>query len=114
MTSKFHTAQINPKDPLSKEDIAPSNGRELFTQLSQVAHGFSAADVQSAAVNLLVNVVRQNHDTRYAAERAFDEIVGGAKNLLLEKHYDMVGKRRNIFPFDQVIVPMRVEARSKG
>jgi hypothetical protein len=58
--------------------------------------------VIGAAVNLLVNAIRQNVETRSGAERVFDELFGRAKNILLEQHYDPVtGKRRNIFPFTQ-------------
>jgi len=94
---------VNLQDPMQKTDFAPPNAKELFDSLSKAADGFSAADVMSAAANLLVNSVRCAHATCAGAERAFDEVVGRSKHLLLEKHYDMVGKRRNIFPFDQVI-----------
>lgn len=56
-------------------------------------------------MNLLVNAVRQNCITRREAERAFDELVGRTKNLLLEQHYDPVsGRRRNVFPHTQHIM----------
>jgi hypothetical protein len=88
---------LNPKDPLGQ-----TPERQLFELLSKVASGHDSKVVVGAAMNLLVNAVRQNHGTRQRAEHAFDELVGRTKNMLLEQHYDPVtNKRRNIFPFTQ-------------
>jgi len=76
----------------------------LFDAFNNAASGYEHQFVVGAAMNLLVNAVRQNCATRNDAERTFDELVGRTKNLLLEKHYDPVtNKRRNIFPFTQVV-----------
>lgn len=105
---------VNPKDPLHKAAAAPDAARELFGAFSKVAHGFARADAITAAVNVLVNAIRQDHPTRLGAERAFDELFGRTKNILLEQHYDMVGKRRNIFPFHQTMNIPYFDARKKN
>jgi len=92
----------NPKDPILK--TGPEVEQKLFEAMGKLASGHDHAVVAGATINLLVNLVRQNCATRQEAERAYDELVGRAKNLLLEKHYDPVtNKRRNIFPFTQVV-----------
>ena len=92
----------NPNDPLLKS--GPEVERELFEAFTKQATGHDQQIVAGVAVNLLVNVIRQSCATREAAERAFDELFGRAKNLLLTQHYDPVtNKRRNVFPFTQHI-----------
>lgn len=94
--------QHNPKDPMNKS--GPDRERELFQMLGKVASGFDGDVVVGAAMNLLVNAIRQRCATRTEAERMFDELAGRSKNLLLEQHYDPVSnKRRNVFPFTQVV-----------
>lgn len=88
----------NPKDPLH---AGPEAAKQLFRSFGQVAHGFPADAVMDAAINILINAIRGTQATRAGAERVYDEIVGRGKNVLLERHYDNLGKRRNIFPFDQ-------------
>lgn len=92
--------QHNVKDPML--GTGPDAERRIFEAFSQISSGCSHENVIGASMNLLVNALRQNCATRQQAERAFDELVGRAKNLLLEKHYDPVSnKRRNVFPFTQ-------------
>lgn len=99
---QHNLGQHNPKDPMSKS--GPDRERELFQMIGKVATGFDGDVVVGAAINLLVNAVRQTCPTRQAAEKQFDDLVGKAKNLLLEQHYDPVSsKRRNVFPFTQVV-----------
>jgi hypothetical protein len=93
----------NPADPLHKTDVAAPNAQELFGRLGEVCRGFPHEAVLAAAVNVIVNCVRQKHAKRSGAEKEFDELTGKAKNILLERHYDLAGNRRNIFPFDQII-----------
>lgn len=104
---------INRNDPLHKPTTAPLPARELFDRFSAVANGFGTSDVATAAVNLLVNVIRQQHASRSAAEKSFDEMLGRAKNVLLEQHYDLTGKRRNVFPFHQIVEMQHFDARKK-
>ncbi len=92
----------NPKDPMLKS--GPDAERRLFEALGRVCSGHDGAVVNGAVMNLLVNSVRQACATRGEAERVFDELVGRSKNLLLEQHYDPVtNRRRNIFPYTQVV-----------
>jgi hypothetical protein len=93
-------SQTNPKDPLLK--AGPTYQRELFNRFAQNANGFSTEDVIGAASNIIINALRQAHSTRIAAESRYDEIFGKMKSLLLN-HYDVLGRKRGVFPFDQVI-----------
>lgn len=94
--------KTNPNDPLTK--VGAEGQQELFQSLVSSSAGHPKDDVINAAVNLLINAVRQHCSTRAVAEKTFDEIVGRAKSLLLDAHYDAAtNKRRNIFPFHQVI-----------
>lgn len=95
----------NPKDPLHKS--GPEAERELFRALGAVCSGFPQEAVLGAAANLLVNAIRQGQPTREGAREKFDELTARVRMLLLDQHYDGLGKRRNVFPFHQVIeVPL--------
>src|SRR5947207_1230289 len=94
----------NPKDPLLKS--GPDYQRLLFDRLSKAADGFQGDEVINAAANIIINVLRQTHTTRDAAEKRFDELFGRTKTILLD-HYDQLGRKRGIFPFDQTIVVPR-------
>ena len=100
----------NPKDPLHK--AGPEAGRQLYKELSGVCHGFGGDAVIDAAINLIITVIRQAHPTWSSAEKSFDEKYGRAKTVLKD-HYDSNGKRKNIFPFDQVIVMPRFKDPKK-
>lgn len=98
----------NPKDPLHKS--GSESQLVLFRKFSHEASGHAVEDAIGAALNILVNAVRQAHPTRGGAERSYDEHVGRAKHLLLN-HYDgMTGRRHNIFPHHQVIQMPHLEA----
>jgi hypothetical protein len=99
----------NPKDPLRK--AATANEQELFREVGRTLNAAPAEMVSGIAVNLLVNVLRQQHASKHAAERAFDEVTAKAKSLLLDQHYDLTGRRRNVFPFHQVVQMPRFDAR---
>jgi hypothetical protein len=81
----------------------PDRPRELFAQLSKVCHGFSSEEVAAAAINLMINAIRQTNEMQSGAARSFDELAGRAKHLLLEQHYSGDGKRRNVFPHTQTL-----------
>ena len=100
----------NPADPLHK--AGPPSGRELFKRFGSVADGFPHDAVLDAAVNLIINTLRQSHATWADAERAYDELFGRTKTILRD-HYDPLGKRRNVFPFDQFINMDHVDFRDK-
>jgi hypothetical protein len=92
--------QHNPKDPLNRE------GREaaLFEAFGRAADGHDVSTVASVSMNTFLGAIRTAHATREAAERAFDEYTARAKGLLLDRHYDPVtNRRRNVFPFTQVV-----------
>lgn len=91
----------NPKDPL--RDAGPPNDAELFRRFSEMSAGFPVDVVLRAAMNVVLNALRQAHSRRASAEKSFDELVGRSKHVLLEMHYDGMGNRRNIFPYDQKI-----------
>lgn len=91
---------MSSKDPLVL--ATPNRQRELFDRFSRDADGYSAEDVLGAAANLLVNAVRQTQPTRGQAEARFDELFGRTKQVLMD-HYDMLGRKRGVFPYDQVV-----------
>lgn len=91
------------QDPLKDASLIPERPRQLFEKLSKSADGFTANEVATAAINLLINSIRQSKATRDEAAKAFDELTGQAKHLLLEKHYHGNGQRRNVFPHNQII-----------
>lgn len=99
------------KDPLV---LSTSNGqRELFDRMSRAADGFTAEDVIGAAANMLINAVRQSQPTRAGAEARFDELFGRSKQVLVD-HYDSLGRKRGIFPFDQIIEVSKLDFRTKN
>lgn len=94
------TIGTNPKDPLLKS--GPDQQREVFNKFVQLAHGFSVEEVVGAAMNLIVNAVRQAHPMRRTALDSLDQTTTRTRELLAS-HYDASGKRRNVFPFHQTI-----------
>lgn len=86
-------------DPLLS---TPDDQKRLFDAICGVANGFTAEQVLGATVNVLVNAVRQAHPTHAGARASIEQMAESAKKLLAE-HYDLMGKRRNVFPFHQVI-----------
>lgn len=96
-------------DPLKQ---TPEPQRELFDAFCKVAHGFSAEQVAGAAVNLVVNALRQSHPTLRGATGSFDQIVERTR-AMIASHYDGLGKRRNVFPFHQIIEVPHLDMRRK-
>ena len=71
--------------------------------------GFSTEDVIGAAVNVLVNGVRQAHGTREKAHEAMREKLAKALTLL-DRNYGADGKRLTVLPKAQtVFVPHFVD-----
>jgi hypothetical protein len=70
--------------------------------MSQASSGFAMDDVIGAAANILINAIRQSQPTQAKAEIRFDELFGRSKQALVD-HYDSLGRKRGIFPYDQVI-----------
>ena len=88
----------------------PTQEKALFDAFSKAAAGRTADAVMGAAVNILINAIRQREPTRKEAEALWDTMFGRGKSLLLENHYNSVtGKRRTVFPFTQTIsAPLHV------
>jgi hypothetical protein len=91
---------MNPNDPLAK---VPQGAYVLFNQLTEKCDCFTANEVVTASVNLLLNALRQAHPKQANALRAYDELMGRTKQVLSDHYSEFSGERRNIFPFDQVI-----------
>lgn len=98
---------MNPKDPLHNN---PEAERVLFNALIQACNGFSHDQVAGAAVNVLINVLRQSNATREAAMSGADRLHATMRQVL-DAHYDAMGRRRNVFPFHQVIEVPRLDLR---
>lgn len=92
----------NPNDPL--QSSAPDVSLELFRMMGKLAAGRPVEAIVNAASNLLINAVRQNAVDWRRAEVIFDEVYGRSKQLL-KNHYDTQGRKKGIFPYDQVIRP---------
>lgn len=88
------------KDPMLIQ--TPPHGRELFQRLAKECGGVPADIVITAAANIFVNAIRQAYPSREAAEKAFDELLGKTKGILMS-HYDSFGRVKGVFPYDQVI-----------
>ena len=102
---------MTPKDPMIA--ASPNAECELFTQMAKAANGFSREQVVGAAINLVVNALRQTHAAQKGALDDFDMLTAKARALLAE-HYDGMGKRRNVFPFHQTIEMPLFDARKNG
>jgi hypothetical protein len=90
-----------PNDPLGG-----LRGQEemLFRIFGSAATGKNADAVMGAAINIIINAIRQNYPLRKDAEEKITELFGRAAQLLLANHYDSVtGKRRAVFPHTQVV-----------
>jgi hypothetical protein len=90
-----------PHDPLGS---LRSQEEMLFRIFGSAATGKNADAVMGAAVNIIMNAIRQNYPFRKDAEAKITELFGRASQLLLANHYDSVtGKRRTVHPFTQVV-----------
>jgi hypothetical protein len=88
-------------DPLQH---LPGQEKVLFERFTTFSKGMPLESVMGAAVNVLINAIRQNYALRAAAEQKIDELFGRAKQLLLANHYDTVtGRRRSVIPHDQIL-----------
>ena len=101
----------NPKDPFHKS--GPEAERELFVALSKASAGYPMELVIGATMNMLVNAIRQSQPTRQGAADSLDKVMARVKMLLLDQHYDATGKRRNVFPFHQMIEVPHFDLRNK-
>lgn len=88
------------KDPLL--NAISEVQRHLFTQFSKASAGHAVQDVIGASANMLVNATRQSYHKQGDAEKAFDELFGRMKQVLMN-HYGNGQRRDGIFPFNQTI-----------
>jgi hypothetical protein len=86
--------------------------RALFNKLVEASVGQPIDVVAEAAINLLVNALRKAHAKGPRAASSFDQLSSTAKTMLMS-HYDNVGNRRNIFPFDQNVEVPLIDAREQ-
>lgn len=91
---------IRPNDPLAKS--GPDQQRPLFAAMCKAAHGYSSEDVIGAAINVIVNALRQSYTTRDKALIAADEKAAKIKELLAA-NYTSAGRVNGVFPFNQTI-----------
>lgn len=78
--------------------------RKIYEAFNLIALGKDNNAVLDAALNIMVNVMRQQEASRSLAEARWNLLFARGKTLLLEKHYDSVtGKRRNVLPSTQVV-----------
>jgi hypothetical protein len=89
----------------------PEQERLLFNAFKQASAGKNVDAVLGAALNIVINTIRQIEPTRAEAEARYDALFGRAKTLLIDRNYNAVtGRRRTIFPFDQrVTMPLHWE-----
>jgi hypothetical protein len=100
---------MNKKDPLHR---TPDAERVLFSLLVKTSNGFSNDQVIGAAVNLIINALRQQNATHKGAQDAVDR-VHAILRTVLASHYDALGKRRNVFPFHQMLEVPHMDDRGK-
>ena len=110
-TFNNHQVEFHKEDPLKEQD---ATRRELFGRFSKAANTFEQRDVVYAAVNLILNAIRQQCPKQKDAEAMFDELMAHGKRTLLDQHYFPSGQRRSVFPFHQVIEPQTIDARPKN
>jgi hypothetical protein len=89
------------KDPLL--NVSSEAQKILFDKFKEQARGFPIDVVLGAAINVVVNALRQTYSTRDAAGKRLDEIASNTKGILYS-HYDSFGRKKGIFPFNQNIV----------
>ena len=87
------------KDPLTK---CPEPSRELHIRFGKIADGFNADDVMNAALNVMINVIRQTNPRKRDADQMVDRLMAKARQAL-DNHYYPNGTRRSVFPFHQII-----------
>lgn len=103
----MHGIGKNPKDPLARQMSDP--GRELSRRFGEMCNDVPRDVVENVAGCHVINSIRQRCATWKEAEAAFDERFGQMKQLL-RNHYEGQGRRRGVFAFDQVILPVTLVA----
>lgn len=91
---------MNPDPLLNAPDQA---ARQLFEAYQKLSAGRTADSVIGAAVNILINAIRQMDPLRKDAEARWDTLFGRGKTILMD-HYDPVtGRKKSVIPHTQII-----------
>lgn len=99
----FKIGADNRQDPLNDTE---TRARDMMRAFGKIANQAPVDVVVAASINLLINAIRGAHGSRDAALRRYDQLTSEMRGVLAS-HYDGVGRRRNVFPFDQHIqVPL--------
>ena len=81
----------------------PASQQDLFNKFSMLASGYPVDAAMGAAVNILINAVRQTFPLRTQAEDQWKSLMGQGMNILLS-HYDpTTNRRRSTISFPQVL-----------
>jgi len=91
---------IRPADPIAKS--GPDQQRILFAAMAQASRGHSMDEVIGAALNIVVNALRQTYPSREKALVAADQKAAQFKDIL-SKCYTSAGRLNGVFPFNQHI-----------
>jgi hypothetical protein len=98
---------------MNVDPLRSAQGQEklLFDIFATAANGKNADAVMGAALNIILNAIRQNYPKRADAEAKINELFGRATQLLLADSYDSVtGLRRTVTPITQVVrMPLHLE-----
>jgi hypothetical protein len=91
---------MNPDPLMNAPDQA---ARQLFEAYQKLSSGRTADSVIGAAVNILINAIRQMEPFRKDAEARWDAIFGRGKTILMD-HYDPVtGRKKSVIPHTQIV-----------
>lgn len=104
------TTSLTKTDPLRQ---GPEAAKELLKRFGGDAEGFPADVVIDAAMNLLINAVRQTQGQRPQAHARVDQITARMHEIV-DLHYDAVTqKRRSVFAFDQTVQMVFTDDRKR-
>lgn len=104
------TTLLTSTDPLRR---GPEAAKELLRRFGGDADGFGADDVIDAAMNVLINAVRQTQGQSPQAHQRVDQIAARMHEIV-DLHYDRATqRRRSVFAFDQTVQMILTDDRKK-
>lgn len=92
---------IRPTDPLAT--ASSEQQKRLFTQMAKASAGHSVEEVMGAALNVIVNAIRQTYPSRDKAMLVADEKSAKLKELLAANYTRTGGRLQGAYPFNQTI-----------